>query len=287
MITDTQPASQPTTVAALYRFTPVDDPAATAAGIENLCRDAAIKGTLIVAGEGLNGTVAGSAPAIDRLLVHLRALPGCSSLDVKFAQAQSMPFVRLRVRVKPEIVTMGVEGIDPRVTVGTYVKPADWNALIADPRTIVVDTRNDYEVAVGTFAGAISPGTRGFREFPDWAAENLDPADKRPVAMFCTGGIRCEKATALLKARGFTEVYHLEGGILRYLEEVAAEHSLWRGDCFVFDERVSVGHGLEQGSHVLCRACGMPQVAEAGGGYAKEPCAACRVRDAKRASGVT
>jgi len=249
------------TVAALYRFARFADPAALRGPLEELARAEGIKGTLLLAGEGINGTIAGSAAGIAAVLGHIRALPDCAELDVKFSSAPDMPFHRLKVRLKREIVTMGEPGIDPRATVGTYVEPHDWNALIADPDTILIDTRNDYEVAIGTFAGALDPETATFRDFPEWfrsRREQLLGPGKRRLAMFCTGGIRCEKSTAFLKAEGVDEVYHLKGGILRYLEEVPPEESLWRGECFVFDERVAVGHGLAQGTHDLCRACRRP-----------------------------
>ena len=200
------------------------------------------------------------------MLAGVRALPGFAGLDVKYAWAEAMPFHRLKVRIKPEIVTMGQPDLDPS-DAGIYVAPADWNALIADPDTVVIDTRNDYEAAVGAFEGAVQPNTRGFRDFPDWfRAEGrtlLDRPTPPRVAMYCTGGIRCEKATAFLKAEGVHDVFHLEGGILRYLETTPEADSLWRGECFVFDERVAVRHGLTPGSHSLCRACRMP-VSEAG-----------------------
>lgn len=250
------------TVAALYRFTPIADPAALRDALEGTCKAQGIKGTLLVAHEGINGTIAGSADCIAHVVDFIRAQPDCADTDVKYSHASGMPFYRMKVRIKREIVTMGVEGIDPRASVGTYVSPQDWNALIADPETIVIDTRNDYEVAAGTFERAIDPRTATFREFPGWfrrEREKLLGEGKTPkVAMFCTGGIRCEKSTAFLKAEGIDQVYHLKGGILKYLEEVPEEESLWRGECFVFDERVTVGHGLALGSHVLCRACRRP-----------------------------
>ncbi|MFC3174336.1 rhodanese-related sulfurtransferase [Novosphingobium bradum] len=249
------------TVAALYRFAPFPDPAALRGPLEALCREQGLRGTLLLAGEGINGTIAGSAPAIDAVLAHIRALPDCAALDVKFSAADEMPFHRMKVRLKREIVTLGVDGIDPRATVGTYVEPEDWNALIADPDTLVIDTRNDYEVGIGTFAGAIDPETPTFRDFPAWFRKvraQLLGDRPRKVAMFCTGGIRCEKSTAFLKAEGVDEVYHLKGGILKYLETVPPDQSLWRGECFVFDERVAVGHGLAPGTHGLCRACRRP-----------------------------
>lgn len=250
------------TVAALYRFTPIADPAALRDALEGTCKAQGIKGTLLVAHEGINGTIAGSADGIAHVVDFIRAQPDCADTDVKYSHASGMPFYRMKVRIKREIVTMGVEGIDPRASVGTYVSPQDWNALISDPETIVIDTRNDYEVAAGTFERAIDPRTATFREFPGWfrrEREKLLGEGKTPkVAMFCTGGIRCEKSTAFLKAEGIDQVYHLKGGILKYLEEVPEEESLWRGECFVFDERVTVGHGLALGSHVLCRACRRP-----------------------------
>ena len=251
---------RPFTVAALYRFARFEDPVAIAAPLRAMGEANAIKGTLILAREGINGTIAGSAQGIAAAIAHIRRLPGCTDLDVKYSSAEAMPFGRLKVRVKREIVTMGQPDIDPLASVGTYIAPHDWNALISDPDVIVIDTRNDYEVAVGTFAGAINPETRSFREFPAWfrrERERLLGEGKAPkVAMFCTGGIRCEKSTAFLKAEGVEQVYHLKGGILRYLEDVPAEQSLWQGECFVFDERVALGHGLTEGEHSLCRSCG-------------------------------
>ncbi|KQN37426.1 hypothetical protein ASG37_10245 [Sphingomonas sp. Leaf407] len=247
-------------VAALYRFVPVADPEAVRATLEAVLAAHGVRGTLLVAGEGLNGTIAGSAAGIDAALAAIRAVPGCEDLAPKFSHAATMPFHRLKVRLKREIVTMGVPGTDPKRIVGTYVAPADWNALIADPQTVVIDTRNAYEVKVGTFAGAVDPGTDSFRDFPDWFRANRAEllAGKQRVAMFCTGGIRCEKSTAFLKGEGVEAVYHLDGGILKYLEAVPAEDSAWQGECFVFDERVSVGHGLTPGTHALCRGCRRP-----------------------------
>jgi len=256
------PVDLPVCLAALYRFTRFGDPAAVRAPLSALCRQHGIKGTLLLAREGVNGTIAGSDAGIAAVLDRLRALPGCAELDVKFSRAPAMPFHRMKVRLKQEIVTMGQPDIDPLSVVGTYVPPADWNALIADPDTIVIDTRNDYEVAIGTFERAINPKTASFRDFPDWfraRREELLGKGRQPkVAMFCTGGIRCEKSTAFLKAEGVVEVYHLKGGILKYLESVPEADSLWQGECFVFDERVSVGHGLVPGNYSLCRACRRP-----------------------------
>lgn len=252
----------PICVAALYKFTPFADHAALQAPLLASCRAAGVKGTLLLAHEGINGTIAGSDAGIAAVLDQIRALPGCTDLDVKFSRAPAMPFHRIKVRLKREIVTMGVADIDPLASVGTYVAPADWNALIADPETIVIDTRNDYEVAIGTFQGAIDPQTDSFRDFPRWFRERreelLGQGKEPKVAMFCTGGIRCEKSTAFLKAEGVDEVYHLKGGILKYLEEVSPADSLWQGECFVFDQRVSVGHGLVPGNYALCHACRRP-----------------------------
>lgn len=252
----------PICVAALYKFTPFADHAALQGPLLACCRANGVKGTLLLAHEGINGTVAGSDAGIAALLDHIRALPGCEGLDVKFSRAPTMPFHRMKVRLKKEIVTMGQPEVDPLASVGTYVSPADWNALIADPATIVIDTRNDYEVAIGTFERAIDPQTASFRDFPDWFRARRDAllgqGSAPKVAMFCTGGIRCEKSTAFLKAEGVEEVYHLKGGILKYLEEVPPEESLWQGECFVFDQRVSVGHGLVPGNHALCHACRRP-----------------------------
>ncbi|MFA4891742.1 rhodanese-related sulfurtransferase [Brevundimonas sp.] len=254
------PSPTPVRVAALYRFAAIADRETARDRLEALCRPD-VRGTLLVAHEGLNGTIAGPEASIERVLAGIRALPGFAALDVKYAAADAMPFHRLKVRIKPEIVTMGQPGLDP-ADAGTYVAPADWNALIRDPGVVVIDTRNDYEAAVGAFEGAVQPNTRGFRDFPDWFRTEgralLDGPNPPKVAMYCTGGIRCEKATAFLKAEGVQDVFHLEGGVLRYLETTPEADSLWEGECFVFDERVAVGHGLTPGSHSLCRGCRMP-----------------------------
>jgi UPF0176 protein len=253
-------------VAALYRFARFDDCASLRAPLEEICRSYRIRGTLLLAPEGINGTIAGTDAGIGAVVDAIRALPDCADLDVKYSTATGMPFHRLKVRLKREIVTMGVPAIDPRAVVGTYVEPEDWNALIADPDTIVIDTRNAYEVALGTFSGAVDPQTRTFSDFPDWFRNQRDTllGDGTPpkVAMFCTGGIRCEKATAFLKQEGVDHVYHLKGGILRYLETVPLEDSQWHGECFVFDQRVAVAHGLAEGSHALCYACRRPLTAK-------------------------
>ncbi len=247
-------------VAALYKFTPFADPEALRAPLLAACEAHGIKGTLLLAREGINGTIAGTDNALASVLGHIRKLPGCGDLDVKYSAAPEMPFHRMKVRVKREIVTMGEPDIDPTLSAGHYVDPHDWNALIADPDTIVIDTRNDYEVAVGTFAGAVDPQTPSFRDFPAWFREHREELleGKKKVAMFCTGGIRCEKSTSFLRAEGIDEVYHLKGGILKYLEHVPETESLWQGECFVFDERVTVRHRLEQGTFQLCRACRRP-----------------------------
>ncbi|MBN8813823.1 MAG: rhodanese-related sulfurtransferase [Sphingomonas sp.] len=245
-------------VAALYRFAHFPDPAALREPLLDLCVAEGIKGTLLLATEGINGTIAGPPDGIDRVLAYILTLPDCADLEVKFSTAETMPFHRLKVRLKREIVTMG-EAVDPIGSVGTYVAPADWNTLIEQPGTLVIDTRNDYEVRVGSFAGAVDPRTASFSDFPAWFRAHRDEIERAErVAMFCTGGIRCEKATALLKAEGIADVRHLRGGILKYLEEVPADESRWHGECFVFDERVALGHGLTVGTHQLCRGCRMP-----------------------------
>jgi UPF0176 protein len=252
--------SFPIKVAALYRFASFNQPELLQPQIAAWCAEHGLKGTILVATEGVNGTVAGSEAGIDAVVAHLRTLPGCAELDVKYSHANEMPFYRMKVRLKKEIVTLGVDGIDPKREVGTYVQPEDWNALISDPDTVLIDTRNDYEVAIGTFEGAVDPRTKSFSEFPEWFRAHRDElaAGKTKFAMFCTGGIRCEKSTAFLKAEGIDDVYHLEGGILRYLENIPEAESKWQGECFVFDERVSVKHGLELGEMELCHACRRP-----------------------------
>ena len=249
-------------VAALYKFVALPDFAAMRAPLLEQCLALAIKGTLLLAAEGINGTVAGSREAVDALMAYLRQDPRLSDIRHKCSYDEAQPFYRMKVKLKKEIVTMGVEGIDPRHVVGTYVKPAEWNQLIADPDVLVVDTRNGYEVELGTFKRAVNPNTESFREFPDYVASQMDPAKHKKVAMFCTGGIRCEKSTAYLKEQGFEEVYHLDGGILQYLEDVPESESLWQGECFVFDNRVSVNHQLEKGHYDLCHGCRLPITAE-------------------------
>jgi len=231
-------------VAALYQFAAFDDPAALRAPLRDLCLAQGICGTLLLAREGVNGTIAGSADGIAAVIAHIRTLPGCADLDVKYSSAADQPFQRMKVRLKQEIVTLKVAGIDPSRDVGAYVEPADWNAVVDDPGTVVIDTRNAFEVGYGSFVGAVDPGTHSFGEFPDWWRANADHFAGKRIAMFCTGGIRCEKSTAFLRAEGVKDVVHLKGGILSYLEKIPADESRWHGSCFVFDERVSVGHGL-------------------------------------------
>ncbi|WP_158806720.1 rhodanese-related sulfurtransferase [Beijerinckia sp. L45] len=269
-------------VTSLYQFASFPDPAALRGPLADACAAAGLKGTLLLAHEGINGTIAGPDAGIEAVLSVIRALPGCAGLDVKNDFVEAMPFHRMKVRLKAEIVTLGVDGIDPTRDVGTYVEPADWNALIAEPGTILIDTRNDYEVDIGTFPGAINPRTSSFRDFPAWfraqRAALVDGAAAPKVAMFCTGGIRCEKATAFLKAEGIADVHHLKGGILRYLETVPAAESVWEGECFVFDQRVAVGQGLAPGTHALCHACRRPVSPEAQTSPLYEPgvrCPAC------------
>ncbi len=245
-------------VCALYHFVTLEDFESLRQPLLKTLLDNEIKGTLLLAQEGINGTVAGSREGIDCLLAWLKKDPRLARLDHKESYDELMPFYRSKVKLKKEIVTMGVEGIDPKKVVGTYVKPKDWNALISDPEVILVDTRNDYEVKIGTFKNTIDPKTKTFREFPQYVRDNLDPAVHKKVAMFCTGGIRCEKSTAYLKEQGFDEVFHLEGGVLKYLEEVPVEESYWEGECFVFDNRVTVDHSLEKGQYDQCHACRLP-----------------------------
>lgn len=250
------------TIAALYHFTRFDDPEALRPALLDLCQSKQVKGTLLLAHEGINGTIAGPRAGIDAVLAHVRALPGCADLIWKEATSDHPPFARMKVRLKKEIVTMGQPDVDPRASVGHYVEPEDWNDLIRSDDVVLIDTRNDYEVAIGTFEGAIDPKTETFREFPQWWEDNKDRFHNKRVAMFCTGGIRCEKSTNFLLGQGVEDVYHLKGGILRYLEEMPAEDSTWEGECFVFDNRVSVGHGLAEGPHILCHGCRRPILPE-------------------------
>ena len=249
-------------VCAMYKFVALEDYEQLRAPLLAKMEEQGIKGTLLLAAEGINGTVSGTRNGIDNLLAWLNADSRLNPISTKESLHEEQPFYRTKVKLKKEIVTMGVEGIDPRQTVGTYVKPQQWNALISDPEVFVVDTRNDYEIEIGTFKHAIDPNTKTFREFPQYVKENMDPAKHKKVAMFCTGGIRCEKSTAYMKEQGFEEVYHLEGGILQYLEDVPKEDSLWEGDCFVFDNRVAVNHDLQKSHYEACYACRLPITAE-------------------------
>ncbi|MCW8092236.1 oxygen-dependent tRNA uridine(34) hydroxylase TrhO [Alteromonas sp. ASW11-130] len=245
-------------VCAMYKFVALNDYQQLREPLVNAMEANGIKGTLLLAAEGINGTVSGSREGVDNLLAYLNSDERINPISYKESFHEIQPFYRTKVKLKKEIVTMGVEGIDPRRTVGTYVKSTDWNDLISDPEVTVIDTRNDYEIEIGTFKNAINPNTGTFREFPDYVKSNLDPVKNKKVAMFCTGGIRCEKSTAYLKEQGFEEVYHLEGGILQYLEDVPQEESLWEGDCFVFDNRVAVNHQLEKSDYDQCYACRLP-----------------------------
>ncbi|MDA0238606.1 MAG: rhodanese-related sulfurtransferase [Proteobacteria bacterium] len=245
-------------VAAFYHFTHFEDPAALRKPLLDQLSAHGLKGTVLLAPEGLNGTLAGSRKGIDCALKVLRALPNSTLMEHKESHAESMPFRRLKVRLKEEIVAMRVPGVDPAARVGTYVAPEDWNDLLADPGTIVIDARNDFEVEIGTFEGAINPRTTSFSDLPQWLKKHRAELEDKKVAMFCTGGIRCEKATSYLKEQGIEDVFHLKGGILRYLENIPEAESRWRGECFVFDNRVSVKHDLELGDYELCHACRSP-----------------------------
>ncbi len=245
-------------VSALYKFARLNNFELLRKPLLKLMEEHQVKGTLLLAKEGINGTIAGDRKGIDTLLAWLRSDPRLADIQTKESYEQDMPFYRSKVKLKKEIVTMGVENIDPKKIVGTYVKPQDWNALISDPNVMLIDTRNDYEVKIGGFKNAINPETETFREFPQYVKDNLNPDKHKKVAMYCTGGIRCEKSTAFLKEQGFEEVFHLQGGVLKYLEEIPAEQSLWQGECFVFDNRVAVNHDLEKGQYDQCYACRYP-----------------------------
>ena len=246
------------TVTAFYRFVTIAQPADLQASLSALGEGLGIRGTILLAPEGINATISGTADAIAHVLARLREDPRFGGMASKDSVAPEHPFQRFKVKLKPEIVTFGVPEANPADRAGTYVAPQDWNALIQDPDVFVLDTRNTYEVKIGTFPGARDPGTRSFRQFPDYVKANLDPKRQKKVAMFCTGGIRCEKASAYLLGQGFEQVYHLEGGILKYLETMPAAESMWQGECFVFDERVALLHDLGPGQHEICPACGQP-----------------------------
>lgn len=245
-------------IAAFYHFSRFSDPVSLRDPLFRLGDGMGVMGTILLAPEGVNGTIAGSHNAIVEMIAHLRTLPGCAGLEWKQSHADDPPFSRLKVRIKREIVSMGQPDVNPAARVGTYVQPQDWNALIASPDVAVIDVRNEYEVAIGTFAGAVDPKTDSFRDFPAWWAAHQERFAGKRIAMFCTGGIRCEKSTNYLIGQGVADVFHLKGGILKYLEDVPPDQSLWHGDCFVFDGRVSVGHGLHPGDHAICHACRRP-----------------------------
>jgi len=245
-------------VAALYKFVTLEDFHELREPLLEACLAAGTRGTLLLASEGINGTIAGSREGIDQVLDYLRSDSRLADLEHKESFDDHMPFYRMKVKLKKEIVTMGEEGIDPNSRVGTYVKPRDWNALLKDPDVLLIDTRNDYECGIGSFKGALDPHTESFREFPAYVRSHLDPGKQKKIAMFCTGGIRCEKASAFMLNEGFEEVYHLQGGILKYLEKVPPEDSIWEGECFVFDNRVAVDHKLEKGQYDQCYGCRHP-----------------------------
>jgi len=245
-------------VAAFYKFVRLPDFAEKQHPLLSYCDALSVKGTILLAAEGINGTIAGSRNSIDSVLSFLRSDPRLADLEHKESCTDSQPFDRMKVRFKKEIVTIGLPETDPNEQVGTYVSPNEWNALICDPEVTVIDTRNDYEVNIGTFQGAQNPQTTSFRQFPDYVRNHLDSTKHKKVALFCTGGIRCEKASSFMLSQGFQEVYHLKGGILKYLEEVPDSESLWEGECFVFDQRIAVSHGLKPGTHDMCRNCGHP-----------------------------
>ncbi|MBE9216312.1 rhodanese-related sulfurtransferase, partial [Plectonema cf. radiosum LEGE 06105] len=245
-------------IATLYKFVKLPDYAEKQQPLLSVCEAQGIKGTILLAQEGINGTIAGSRQGIDGVMDFLHSDYRFSDLEYKQSTAESPPFQRMKVRLKNEIVTLGVPEVNPSEQVGTYVNPQDWNQIISDPEVTVIDARNNYEVSIGTFKRAENPQTESFREFPEYIHNNLNPDKNKKIAMFCTGGIRCEKATSYLISQGFAQVYHLKGGILKYLEEVPKEQSLWQGECFVFDERIAVRHGLEPGSYDMCMSCGHP-----------------------------
>jgi len=245
-------------VAALYHFTRFKDHRKLCGPLQNKCDSSGVTGSLLVAPEGINGTISGSRQGIDNVIEYIKALPGCSNIEHKESVASLPPFPRMKVKIKKEIVTMGQPDVNPEEKVGKYVEPKDWDAFINASNVVLIDTRNDYEVGIGTFKGAVNPKTKSFSEFPEWWEENKENFQNKKIAMFCTGGIRCEKSTNYLLGKGVKEVHHLKGGILKYLEEIPEEQSSWEGDCFVFDARVSVRHGLTEGPHHLCYACRHP-----------------------------
>lgn len=245
-------------VAALYYFTALDDLPRLQAGTKAMCENHGICGTLLIAPEGINGTIAGRPEDLDAIMKYLDATYHVNNGEVKYSEASAKPFIRMKVRLKKEIVTLRAPEADPTKQVGTYVEPEDWNDLVKDPELIMIDTRNIYETKIGMFENAIDPHTNSFTEFKDYVSQNLDPQKNKKVAMYCTGGIRCEKASSYMLAQGFEEVYHLKGGILKYLETISADQSTWKGSCFVFDKRVAVGHGLAESEHKMCYGCREP-----------------------------
>ena len=250
--------SQTTAVAALYRFVRLDDYESMREPLLNFCTERGVKGTLLLAHEGVNGTISGGKTAIADVLSYLRSDERLTDLDCKFSYHEERPFLRMKVKLKREIVTMGLAGVDPNQSVGRYASPEEWNELVDDPECLVIDTRNDYEVEIGSFRGAINPGTKSFRDFPAWVDENLDPQKHKKVAMFCTGGIRCEKSTSLLVSKGFDDVWHIKSRIVNYSEQTPEASTRWEGECFVFDSRVAVNHQLEKGQYDQCFACRFP-----------------------------
>ena len=246
------------TIVALYHFTRFENHFDLREPLQEKCNTLGIRGSLLLATEGINGTIAGTSERIEKILCYIKNMPGCADLEYKTSVSKLPPFPRMKVKLKKEIVTMGQPNIDPKARVGHYIDPSDWNTLVNDPNVVVIDTRNEYEVDIGTFKGAINPHTRSFREFPTWWEKNKEKFQNKRIAMFCTGGIRCEKSTNYLIGQGVENVSHLKGGILKYLEETPKEESEWKGDCFVFDARVSVGHELKEGRHELCYACRQP-----------------------------
>ena len=245
-------------IVALYKFVELKDLSAIRKRLLEKCKSLEIKGTFILASEGINGTVAGKKENIESIIDYLKSDKNFTDIECKYSYDNKIPFYRMKVKIKDELIPIGQDGVDPRKMVGTYVNPSSWNELVEDPETLLIDVRNEYEVEVGTFRGAINPKTENFREFPDFVRKNLDPKIHKKVAMFCTGGIRCEKASAFMLREGFSDVYHLKGGILKYLEEVPNAQSTWEGECFVFDNRTSVDHDLENGVYDLCHNCRYP-----------------------------
>lgn len=243
------------TIAAFYKFVSLPDFEQRRRPLWTLCEENGVKGTILLAHEGINATIAGPPQGIEAVLKSLQADPAIGALKVKYSSASELPFYRMKVRLKKEIVRLGRPDVNPGEQVGEYIAPEDWNALISNPEVTLIDTRNDYEIEIGTFKGALNPATKSFRDFPEYMEKELSDKKDQPIAMFCTGGIRCEKSTSLLKKNGFQKVYHLDGGILNYLEKVDPAESLWEGDCFVFDNRVTVDHNLEPGEYDMCHAC--------------------------------